>query len=154
MPLESIVGGNRIAINEFNEVLNTKNIFAIGDVASHSSPENPRGLPMLAPVAQQQGKFLQKNIIKFINGEKMVPFVYKNKGTMATIGRRKAVVDLPKWKFQGTFAWLVWMFIHIMSLVGFRNKLFALVDWMTNYFTYDRPLGLIIRPFKRNQKPI
>ena len=87
--------------------------------------------------------------MKLIEKKEMKPFAYKNKGTMATIGRRKAVVDLPNWKFQGTFAWLVWMFIHIMSLVGFRNKAVAFLDWMTNYFTYDKPLGLIIRPFNR-----
>jgi NADH dehydrogenase len=68
---------------------------------------------------------------------------------MATVGRKKAVVDLPKWSFHGTFAWLIWMLVHIMSLVGHRNKAVAFMDWMSNYFTYDRPLGLIIRPYKR-----
>ena len=68
---------------------------------------------------------------------------------MATVGRKKAVVDLPNFKFQGTFAWLVWMLIHIMSLVGFRNKVVTFVVWLSNYFSYDRPLGLIIRPYKR-----
>ena len=149
LPKESIVSGNRIAVNEYNQVLNSTSIFAIGDVAACISTENPKGLPMLAPVAQQQGKLLAKNIMKLIEKKEMKPFAYKNKGTMATIGRRKAVVDLPNWKFQGTFAWLVWMFIHIMSLVGFRNKAVAFLDWMTNYFTYDKPLGLIIRPFNR-----
>jgi NADH dehydrogenase len=152
LPKESIIG-NRIAIDEFNKVINTDSIYAIGDVASHICKENPKGLPMLAPVAQQQGKQLAQNIINLVNKKSLQPFVYKDKGTMATIGRRKAVVDLPKWKFQGTFAWLVWMFIHIMSLVGFRNKAVAFLDWMTNYFTYDRPLGLIIRPYKRKQIP-
>ena len=148
LPEEAVVG-NRIVINEFNQVLNTRSIFAIGDVASHISKENPKGLPMLAPVAQQHGKQLANNIINLIKEKPLQSFVYKDKGTMATIGRRKAVVDLPNWKFQGTFAWLVWMFIHIMSLVGFRNKAIAFLDWMNNYFTYDRPLGLIIRPYKR-----
>jgi len=148
LPQEAILG-NRIVINEYNQVLNTNLIFAIGDVASYASKENTKGLPMLAPVAQQQGKQLAKNIINLIHKKTLQPFVYKDKGTMATIGRRKAVVDLPNWKFQGTFAWLVWMFIHIMSLVGFRNKAVAFLDWMSNYFTYDKPLGLIIRPYKR-----
>ncbi len=146
---EVIIGGNRISVNSYNQVLNTNNIFAIGDVASHISEQNPKGLPMLAPVAQQQGKRLAKNILNLINDVPMQPFVYKNNGSMATIGRKKAVVDLPNWKFQGTFAWLVWMFVHIMSLVGFKNKLIAFLDWMFNYFTYDKPLGLIIRPYKR-----
>ncbi|HUH48003.1 MAG TPA: hypothetical protein VLZ54_12665, partial [Arenibacter sp.] len=76
-------------------------------------------------------------------------FHYYNKGVMATVGRKKAVVDLPRWSFYGAFAWLIWMLVHIMSLVGHRNKAVAFMDWMSNYFTYDRPLGLIIRPYKR-----
>jgi len=149
LPEGSIIGGNRISVDEFNKVMNSESVYAIGDVAACISPENPKGLPMLAPVAKQQGKHLAKNILNLIKGKEMEPFEYIDRGTMATIGRRKAVVDLPKWKFQGTFAWLVWMFVHIMSLVGFRNKLVAFFDWMANYFTYDRPLGLIIRPHKR-----
>ena len=149
LPEGAIIGGNRISIDKFNRVLHTESIYAIGDVAACITAENPKGLPMLAPVAKQQGKLLAKNILKLINGKEMIPFEYIDRGTMATIGRRKAVVDLPRWKFQGTFAWLVWMFVHIMSLVGFRNKLVAFFDWMANYFTYDRPLGLIIRPHKR-----
>ena len=149
LPEGSIIGGNRISVDEFNKVMNSESVYAIGDVAACISPENPKGLPMLAPVAKQQGKHLAKNILNLIKGKEMESFEYIDRGTMATIGRRKAVVDLPKWKFQGTFAWLVWMFVHIMSLVGFRNKLVAFFDWMANYFTYDRPLGLIIRPHKR-----
>lgn len=79
----------------------------------------------------------------------MKPYKYNDKGTMATIGRNKAVVDLPHYKFQGAFAWFVWMFFHIFSLVGFRNKMVTFFDWFANYVSYDRPLGLIIRPFKR-----
>ena len=149
IPENSIIGGGRILVDEFNAVKNIKNVFAIGDVAACVTKENPKGLPMLAPVAQQQAKTLTSNLIKLVNNKPMKPFSYFNKGVMATIGRNKAVVDLPGWRFQGTFAWLVWMFIHIMSLVGFRNKVGAFVDWMANYFTYDKPLGLIIRPYKR-----
>ena len=149
LPNDSIVAGNRILVNEFNQVVNYPNIFAIGDVASHISNLNPKGLPMLASVAIQQGKHLSNNILNLIHQKPMQTFNYKNKGTMATIGRNKAVVDLPGWKFHGYFAWLVWMLVHIMSLVGFRNKIVAMVDWISNYFRYDRPLGLIIRPYKR-----
>ncbi len=149
LPQESIAKDARILVDEFNAVKSTKNIFAIGDVAAHISKENPKGLPMLAPVAQQQGKLLQKNLMNIINNKPLQPFEYNNKGVMATIGRKKAVVDLPKIRFQGTFAWLVWMFVHIMSLVGFRNKLVAFYDWASNYMSYDKPLGLIIRPYKR-----
>lgn len=149
IPKESVIGGGRILVDKFNGVKNAKNVFAIGDVAACVTEENPKGLPMLAPVAQQQAKQLTKNLMKLVKNKPMKPFSYFNKGVMATIGRNKAVVDLPGWKFQGTFAWLVWMFIHIMSLVGFRNKVGAFLDWMSNYFTYDKPLGLIIRPYKR-----
>ncbi|WP_179022180.1 NAD(P)/FAD-dependent oxidoreductase [Winogradskyella forsetii] len=151
LPKEVIVGGNRISVNEYNQVLGFETIFAIGDVASHLSAVNSKGLPMLAPVAQQQGEQLSKNILRHIASKPLEIFKYKDKGTMATVGRKKAVVDLPKWKFQGTFAWLVWMFIHIFSLVGFRNKFVAFVDWFSNYISYDRPLGLIIRPYKRKE---
>ncbi len=149
LPNEAIAKGDRILVDEFNRVKHTQNIFAIGDVASHVTEENPYGLPMLAPVAQQQGETLAKNILAVAKGKAMKPFEYFDKGCMATIGRNKAVVDLPKFKFQGAFAWYVWMFVHIFSLVGFRNKLVAIIDWMANYFTYDRPLGLIIRRFDK-----
>ena len=149
LPKKVIVGGNRILVDAFNQVQQTDSIFAIGDVAAHITEANPRGLPMLAPVAKQQGKLLAKNIIRLIKKESMLPFEYKNQGVMATIGRKKAVVDLPNWKFQGAFAWFLWMFVHIVSLVGFRNKLVALFDWLANYLTYDKPLGLILRPHKR-----
>lgn len=148
---ETSIAGSRILVDQFNQVNNTKNIFAIGDVCSCVTDEHPKGLPMLAPVAQQQGKQLSKNIMNLIEQRPLEPFKYNNKGVMATIGRKKAVVDLPKWKFQGTFAWMVWMFLHIMSLVGFRNKIMAFYDWMANYLTYDKPLGLIIRPYKRKE---
>ncbi len=151
IPKESITNGGRILVDEFNAVKNVKNVFAIGDVAACVTEKNPKGLPMLAPVAKQQAKRLTKNLIRRINNKSMKPFSYFNKGVMATIGRNKAVVDLPAWKFQGTFAWLVWMFVHVMSLVGFRNKIGAFLDWMINYFTYDKPLGLIIRPYKRKE---
>ncbi|WP_297764345.1 NAD(P)/FAD-dependent oxidoreductase [uncultured Muriicola sp.] len=154
LPQSAIIGGNRIAVNEYNQVIAAERIFAIGDVAAHVTPEEPKGLPMLAPVAQQHGKLLAKNIIQLTKDRPMKAFDYSDKGVMATIGRRKAVVDLKVWKFQGTFAWLVWMFVHIMSLVGFRNKIVAFFDWMVNYFTYDRPLGLIIRPYRRENKPL
>lgn len=146
---EQIVGGNRLSVDEYNKVKLLDNVFAIGDVASHSSKAYPKGLPMLAPVGIQQGALLAKNIERLVEGETIKPFKFKDKGSMATIGRNRAVVDLPNYKFQGRFAWFVWMFIHLISLVGFRNKLVTLVDWTNNYFNYDRPLGLIIRKYNR-----
>ena len=143
-PKEAIVG-NRIVVDAFNKVIGTKNIFAIGDVSAHITPDDPKGLPMLAPVAQQQGEHLAKNILKHLANKEMTPFEYHNKGVMATIGRKKAVVDLPNFKFQGGFAWLVWMFVHIFSLVGFRDKTVTFIDWAVSYFSYDQPLGMILK---------
>lgn len=149
LPKKSISRSGRILVDVYNQVRHSDSVFAIGDVACHNTEENPRGEPMLAPVANQQGKLLAKNIIRIISKKPIHPFEYKNRGVMATIGRKKAVVDLPNWKFQGTFAWFLWMFIHIISLIGFRNKFVAFFDWFTNYLTYDKPLGLILRPHKR-----
>ncbi len=147
LPEEATKTG-RIAVDEFNRVKGLEDVYAIGDVAEQVSPEHPRGLPMLAPVAQQQGEHLAKNLLRLKNGEAMKPFVYKDKGTMATVGRNRAVVDLPNYKFAGFFAWITWMFVHVMLLVGFRNKFAAIVDWSINYLTYDSPMRLIIRPFR------
>ena len=147
---EELVAGNRISVNEFNQIEGHPEIYAIGDVASHENNENPKGLPMLAQVAIQGGEHVAKNIKNQLNGKPLQPFKYNNKGVMATIGRNKAVVDLPYVHFDGIFAWFVWMFIHLISLVGFRNKLVTLIDWAQNYFNYDRPLGLIIRKYRRN----
>ena len=144
LPLTAILTGNRIAVDAYNQVIDLDNIFAIGDVAAHISAESPKGQPMLAPVAKQQGKLLAKNILRKIQNTPMEPFEYHNKGVMATIGRNKAVVDLPHYQFQGIFAWFVWMFIHIFSLVGFRNKLVTFIEWASNYINYDRPLGFIL----------
>lgn len=150
LPASCGLPGYRIAVDACNRVQGLDNVFAIGDVACHVSAETPRGLPMLAPVAKHQGRHLARNIGKMIRREEMEPFVYRNRGVMATVGRMRAVVDLPHWKFQGSFAWFVWMLVHILSLVGFRNKLSALYHWAFNYISYDRPLGLIIRPFRRH----
>ncbi|MCA9735102.1 NAD(P)/FAD-dependent oxidoreductase [candidate division KSB1 bacterium] len=147
----TIVGANRIAVDPYNRVLNYQNIFAIGDVAAFKDANFPNGLPMLAPVAMQQGKHLAQNILTALQGLEMQPFIYNNKGTMATIGRNKAVVDFIKIKFQGTFAWFIWLFVHLMSLVSFRNKLVTLIDWIHNYVSYDRPHDIIIHKFKRKQ---
>lgn len=152
IPSESLLPNGRIKTNEFNQVVGTNSIFAIGDVAASITDYTPRGDAMLAPVAMQQGKLLAANLLRIAKGTPLIPFTYKNKGVMATIGRRRAVVDLPGIRFQGAFAWYVWMFVHIMSLVGFRNKIITLVDWMINYVNYDRPLGLMIRPARKIRK--
>ncbi|MDD7886986.1 NAD(P)/FAD-dependent oxidoreductase [Flavivirga sp. 57AJ16] len=140
---------NRLLVNEYNQVKGFDHIFAIGDVACMVSDECPRGLPMMAQPAIQQGDQLGENILRFIEGRPMKPFTYKNKGVMATIGRNKAVVDLKRFKFQGVFAWYVWMFVHLFFLIGFRNRMVVFVNWVYNYVRFDREARLIIRPFKR-----
>lgn len=147
-----LVSGDRIAINEFNQVEGFSNIFAIGDVAACKDKEHPKGLPMLAQVAMQHGDHLANNIARLLKGKAMIPFKYNDKGTMATVGKNKAVVDLPNYSFQGVLAWFVWMLVHIAALVGFRNKLITLIDWGSNYINYDRPLGAIIRRYEREDE--
>lgn len=146
---EQITRGNRILVDEFNRVKNSDHIYAIGDVSAMITDELPNGLPGVAPVAIQQGKKLASNLIHIINNESPVPFRYFDKGSMATVGRNLAVVDMGKIRFQGIFAWFVWMFVHLMSLVGFRNKIVTFVNWLWSYFSYDRGTRLIIRRFSR-----
>ena len=146
---EHIVRGGRIKVDPYNRVEGYTNVFAIGDVAAMITDETPNGHPGVAPVAMQQGKLLAKNLVRIINKEQPDPFKYFDKGSMATVGRNRAVVDIGKIRFQGVFAWFVWMFVHLMSLVGFRNKLVVFVNWIWSYFSYDRGTRLIIRPFNR-----
>jgi len=146
---DAITRSNRIQVNGYNQVKGHQNIFAVGDAAACITEHHPNGLPGVAPVAIQQGKMLAKNLIRLINNEKPEPFQYSDKGSMATVGRNLAVVDIGKIRFQGVFAWFVWMFVHLMSLVGFRNKVVTFVNWVWNYFSYDRGTRLIIRRFSR-----
>lgn len=142
---EAITKSNRLLVDQFNRVKGYENIFAIGDVALMEGDEKfPKGHPMMAPPAQQQGRRLAKNIRNLILKQEIKPFRYFDKGSMATIGRNKAVVDMKGIRFQGAFAWYVWMFVHLMSIVGFRNKAFTFFSWMWNYFSYDRSNRLII----------
>ena len=138
----------RIRVDDHNRVFGLERVFAIGDAAQMDTHDYPRGHPMLAPVAQQQGELLARNLLRHLRGQAMRPFVYDDKGTMATVGRNRAVVDLPNFRFAGFFAWVTWMLVHVMLLVGFRNKLAAMLDWTINYLTYDSPMRLIIRPFR------
>ncbi len=139
----------RIKVNEFSQVAGYSTIFAIGDIASMTSEDYPQGHPMMAQPALQQGKLLGENIIRLLRKQKMKPFEYNDKGSMATIGRNKAVVDLPKYHFHGVFAWFVWMFVHLFSLIGFKNKAVVFLNWVYNYIRFDREGRLIIRPYKK-----
>ncbi len=145
---EEVYGrGGRIKVNQYSQVEGFTNVFAIGDLAAMSGdPAFPEGHPQLAQPAIQQGKLLASNLVSLIKGQPMKPFTYRDLGSMATIGRNKAVVDLPKWKFQGVFAWFVWMFVHLMGILGVKNKVLVFINWFWNYVTYDQSLRLIIRP--------
>jgi NADH dehydrogenase len=109
----------------------------------------PQGHPMMAQPALQQGKLLGENLARLLENKPMQPFKYNDKGAMATIGRNKAVVDLPHYHFSGVFAWFVWMFVHLFSLIGFKNKAVVFLNWVYNYIRFDREGRLIIRPFKK-----
>ncbi|TDP60822.1 NAD(P)/FAD-dependent oxidoreductase [Flavobacterium dankookense] len=139
----------RIRVNQFNLVNGYDNIFAVGDIASMETQKFPQGHPMMAQPAIQQGDLLGDNFIKLSQNKLMKPFEYNDKGSMATIGRNKAVVDLPKYHFSGFFAWVVWMFVHLFSLIGFKNKAVVFMNWMYNYIRFDREGRLIVRPFKK-----
>lgn len=139
---------NRYVVDQFNQLPAYDNIFAVGDIASMATREFPEGHPQVAPVAMQMGENLGKNLSRLVRGKQMSTFKYIDKGYMATIGRNRAVADLPGGiKFGGFLAWITWMFIHLFFLVSFRQKIITLGNWIWNYFTFDRGTRLIIRPF-------
>lgn len=146
---EVILPNSRIKVDEFNKVVSYSNIYAIGDLAAVMTQETPKGHPQLAPVAIQQAQCLARNFNAQMHQRKLKAFRYKDHGVMATVGRNNAVVDLPFIKFQGVLGWFVWVFVHLMTLVGFRNRIVAFVNWVWNYFNYDRGLRLIIRPYSK-----
>jgi len=150
LPEAAVARNKRINVNRWNLVEGETNIFAIGDVANMVTEDAPKGLPMLAPVAQQQADLLAKNIQRLLRNEKPEDFKYFDKGVMAIVSRNKAVVDMPNgWHFKGVLGWLSWLFIHLILLVGFRNRIVALVTWAFSYFSSAQALRLIIRPFNK-----
>jgi NADH dehydrogenase len=155
LPADVITRGRRIMTDEINRVKNTTNIFCIGDQSFLSSdPKFPNGHPQVAQPAIQQGKLLAANLTRLTSGEATKPFRYNDKGNMAIIAKYKAVADLPKLFFKGFFAWLVWLFIHIIPLVGFRNKMQLFFSWMYAFITNDPTLRLIIRPRQKDKQVI
>ena len=137
---------NRLVTDRQCRVKGYENIFAIGDIALMTEEKYPKGHPQVAPVAIQQAKFLADHLKRIQWGKPLTEFRYRDKGTMATIGRNLAVVELPGFRFHGFFGWLVWMFIHLMSIVGVKNRLTIFISWAWNYFTYDQSTRLILRP--------
>jgi NADH dehydrogenase len=148
IPAAAIVGG-RVKTDAYNRVEGMENVYCIGDVAYQEEGEY-KGHPQVAQVAIQQAKQLAKNLINQLKNKELVPFSYRDLGSMATIGRNHAVVDLPRFHFNGFLAWLVWLFVHLFAIIGVKNKLFIFLNWVWNYFTFDQSLRLIIKPRKKN----
>jgi NADH:ubiquinone reductase (H+-translocating) len=152
-PAEAQTFGGRLAVDDYLQVKGCNNVFALGDVAYLEEGIFSKGHPQVAQVAIQQAKTLGKNLLLSLKVN-MPPlektrwkkFAYRDLGSMATVGRNLAVVDLPKFKFQGFFAWVVWLFVHLFAIVGVKNKLFVFLNWVWNYFTHDQSLRLIIKP--------
>jgi len=151
LPASVIGRGRRVMVDEVNKVQGSQNIFALGDICLQTTDKNfPNGHPQLAQVAIQQGTLLGKNLTRALDNKPMEPFAYNDKGSMAIISKYKAVCDLPKFFFKGFGAWLVWLFIHIIPLIGFRNKVKLAFSWFWSFITNDPTLRLIIRPRKQD----
>lgn len=146
IPEASITRGNRLIVNRFNEVEHLKDVFAIGDIAYMTTPKYVNGHPQLAAVANEQAKVLAKNFKLQTKNKPRKEYEYHDKGSMATIGKRKAVVDLPNFSFQGRFAWFTWMFVHLMLILSVKNKLTIFVNWAFSYFSNDSTLRVLIKP--------
>ena len=149
MEATEIGKSNRIIVDEYSKMRGHRNVYVVGDAALIQSETYPNGLPMLGSVAKQQGIYLAKSLNQEANNKPVKSFIYNDQGTMATVGRNKAVVELGKIKSQGIFAWFVWMSVHLMLLVGFRNRMVVFINWVWNYINYNNGLRLIIRPFKK-----
>lgn len=143
---ECFARSGRINADSINMVSGHSNIFAIGDISLQTEEKYPRGHPQVAQVAIQQAKLLAENLVRMTAGKPVKSFKYRDLGTMATVGRHLAVVELPGFRFQGIFGWFVWMFIHLMSIIGVKNKLQVFINWAWKYFTYDQSTRLILRP--------
>ncbi|MAC94892.1 MAG: FAD-dependent oxidoreductase [Flavobacteriales bacterium] len=151
---KDVIKKGRYEVDRQNRIVGYENVFAIGDLSLMQTDDFPEGLPMLAPVATQQGEFLAKNLEFIENNKALKDFKYNDRGVMATVGRNRAVVDLNNIKFQGLFAWYVWMFVHLISLVGFRNKIVTFFNWSYNYLNFDRGIRLIIRKFEKKKQTV
>lgn len=149
---EVVTKGNRIKVNRKNLVEGYENIYAVGDIAFMTEEKYINGYPQVAQVAIQQAKNLSGNFKNMLKNKPLADFSYKDRGSMATVGRNKAVADLPGLKFAGFFAWLIWVFVHLMSLVGGKNRLFAFINWALNYITFDHSLRLIIKSKVRKEE--
>jgi NADH:ubiquinone reductase (H+-translocating) len=151
IPENTILPNGRVLVNEYNRVIDSENLFVLGDAACMNTSDYPKGHPQVAQVAIQQATLLAKNLRTQKTENDWKKFQYKDKGSMATVGRNRAVVESRFVTGQGIFAWFIWMFIHLIALVGFRNRLVVFFNWLISYFNYDRGMRLIIRPFVRTK---
>jgi NADH dehydrogenase len=152
LPAESHGRGGRLLVNRINLVQGFTDVFAIGDIALMTEEEYPNGHPQVAQVAIQQAQQLSVNFCRMREKKPLIPFTYKDKGSMATVGRNLAVADLKGLSLSGFIAWLIWMFVHLFSLIGFKNKVIIFINWVWNYITYDQSLRLIIKPKQKGSE--
>jgi NADH dehydrogenase len=145
---ESLAPGNRLRVDRYNKVIHTEVIYALGDIAYMETAQYPKGHPQVANVAVNQAKLLAKNLNGLANSKKQREYEYEDLGSMATIGQHKAVVDLPFVRFKGYFAWIVWMFLHLMLILSVKNKLIIFINWAWSYVTKNSSLRLILGPTK------
>lgn len=149
IPATSLAPNERILVNEYNEVAAMPGVFALGDIAMMQTEKYARGHPQVAPVAIQQATLLAQNLKNIQENKPMKPFAYHDQGSMATVGKNKAVVEMGNLKLGGFFAWFIWMAVHLMSIVGVKNRIFVFLNWVWHYFTHDPSLRLIIKPSEK-----
>ncbi|MFV8369141.1 NAD(P)/FAD-dependent oxidoreductase [Flavobacterium sp. LB2R40] len=151
IPAENTTRGNRYLVNRFNKIVNLENVYALGDIAFMATPKYPNAHPQVASVAIEQAKVLAQNFKLNLRNKPQIEYEYHDKGSMATVGKRKAVVDLPKFSFQGRLAWFTWMFIHLMLILSVKNKLSIFITWMFSYFSNDSTLRVLLKPATKNK---
>jgi NADH dehydrogenase len=152
IPAESVTRGSRFIVDRFNKIENLENVYALGDIAFMTTPKYPNGHPQVASVAIEQAKIMAKNFKLSLKNKSLIEYEYHDKGAMATVGKRKAVVDLPKFSFQGRLAWFTWMFVHLMLILSVKNKLSIFVNWMFSYFNNDSTLRVMLKPSSKIEK--
>lgn len=152
IPASAVYANNRILVDQYNKVKDLPGVYAIGDIALMRNDIFTKGHPQVAQVAIQQAKLLAKNLKKTELAKPLISFQYKDKGSLATVGRNLALAEIGKLKLKGFVAWFVWMLVHLMSIIGIKNRLFVLVNWIWQYVTYDQSLRLIINPSLKNSE--
>lgn len=152
IPASAVYANNRILVDQYNKVKDLPGVYAIGDIALMRNDIFTKGHPQVAQVAIQQAKLLAKNLKKTELAKPLISFQYKDKGSLATVGRNLALAEIGKLKLKGFVAWFVWMLVHLMSIIGIKNRLFVLINWIWQYVTYDQSLRLIINPSLKNSE--